>query len=196
MQEAVIIAGLAVATFVSTSVDNLLLLVGFLGSPGFRVRSMVVGYVGAVVLALAAGLAVSYAADFAPNRYASYLGLVPIGMGVARLYGALRHRGGTDGVAAVPVTRGALSVGVVMVANSSDSLAAFVPLFAETREPFTFLIVAVGVGLSLVWCWLARWIASHAAVQKPLQKWGAYVLPIMLILVGAYILTDTGTDTI
>jgi cadmium resistance protein CadD (predicted permease) len=96
----------------------------------------------------------------------------------------------------MPVTRGALSVGVVMIANSSDSFAAFVPLFAETREPFTFLIVAVGAGLSLAWCWLARWITSHASVQRPLQTWGAYVLPIMLILVGTYILTDTGTDTV
>lgn len=196
MQEAVIIVGLAMATFLSTSVDNLLLLVGFLGSPGFRVRSMVVGYVGAVLLVLAVGLAVSYAADFAPNRYAGYLGLVPIGMGIARLYRVLRHRGDPAEVAVTPVTRGALSVGVVMIANSSDSLAAFVPLFAETREPFTFLIVAVGAFLSLFWCWLAHWITSHTSVQKPLQRWGAYVLPIMLILVGAYILTNTGTDTI
>ncbi len=196
MQEAVTIISLAIATFVSTNVDNLFLLVGFLGSPGFRVRNMVVGYVGAVVLVLAVGLAISYAADFAPNRYAGYLGLVPIGMGVARLYRVLRYRDGPAEVGAMPVTRGALSVGVVMIANSGDSFAAFVPLFAETREPFTLLIVAVGAFLSVFWCWLARWMASHASVQRPLQKWGAYVLPIMLILVGAYILSDTGTDTI
>lgn len=188
------VIALTVATFVSTSVDNLFLLVGFLTSPGFRLRSVVVGYAGAVILVLCVGLAASYAADFAPNRLAGYLGVVPIAMGVTRLYKAVRHGSGWE-TGTQPLARGTLSVSLVMLANSGDSVAAFLAVFAETREPFTFLIVAVGVALSLAWCGLARWIIGHAPVRRFLELWGSYLLPALLILVGVYILADTRTDT-
>lgn len=195
MEESVLIIGLAVATFLSTSVDNLFLLVGFLTSPGFRARSAIVGYTGAMVLVLSAGLAASYAADFAPGRYAGYLGVVPVAMGVTRLYKAVRQKGSVESVSQ-PLARGALSVGLVMLANSGDSLAAFVALFAETREPFTFLIVAVGLALSLVWYGVAVWMTGHVFLQRLLQRWGSYLLPVLLIFIGAYILADTRTDTL
>ena len=195
VQGSIVIIGLAFATFVSTSVDNLFLLVGFLTSPGFRARSAMFGYTGAVIVVLGVGLAASYAADFAPNRYVGYLGVVPMAMGVTQLYRAVRHRS-AEVTASQPLAHGAFSVGLVMVANSGDSLAAFVALFAETREPFTFLIVAVGVILSLAWYGLARWITVHVSLQRLLQRWGRYLLPVFLILVGAYILADTRTDTL
>ena len=195
VQEWIVIVGLALATFVSTSIDNLFLLVGFLTSPGFRARSAVLGYTGAVIVVLGVGLGASYAADFAPNRYAGYLGVVPIVMGVVHLYKAVRHRSAEEDVSR-PVAHGAFSVGLVMLANSGDSFAAFVALFAETREPFTFLIVAVGAVLSLAWYGLARWITVRASLQRLLQRLGRYLLPVILILVGAYILADTRTDTL
>lgn len=189
------IVGLAAATFVSTSIDNLLLLVGFFASRGFRARSVVLGYVGSVIAVLGVGFAASYAADFAPNRYAGYLGLVPIAMGLTQLYQVVR-RGNAPDAPRRPEAQGALSVGLVMLANSGDSLGAFVALFAETREPFTFVIVCFVAALSLAWIGLARWITGHTAVQQFLQRWGRYLLPFILIAVGAYILADTRTDTL
>jgi cadmium resistance protein CadD (predicted permease) len=195
VQELIVIAGLAAATFVSTSIDNLLLLVGFFTSPGFRARGVVLGYVGSVIAVLGVGFAASYAADFAPNRYAGYLGLVPILMGVTQLYKAVRGGDMPEGLSH-PAVQGAGPVGLVMLANSGDSLGAFVALFAETREPFTFVIVGLVAALSLAWIGLARWVAGHTALQQLLQRWGRYLLPLVLIAVGAYILADTRTDTL
>ena len=80
--------------------------------------------------------------------------------------------------------------------QTGDSLGAFVALFAETREPFTFVIVGFVAALSLAWIGLARWITGHTAVQQLLQRWGRYLLPFILIAIGAYILADTKTDTL
>jgi cadmium resistance protein CadD (predicted permease) len=186
---------LALATFVSTSIDNLLLLVGFLTSPGFRARSVIVGYLTSMITVLGIGIAASYVADFAPNRYAGYLGLLPIAMGVTQLYKVVRLGGAQEAVRQ-PVAQSAVAVCLTMLANSGDSLAAFVALFAETREPFTFIIVGVVAALSLTWVVLARWITGHAALQRLLRRWGRYLLPAILISVGAYILADTRTDTL
>jgi len=195
VEETIVIAGLALATFVSTSIDNLVLLVGFLTGPGFRARSVAAGYLSSVFTVLGIGLAASYVADLAPNRYVGYLGLIPIAMGVTQLYKAIRQGDAQEAVRQ-PLTQSAVAVGLTMLANSGDSLAAFVALFAETREPFTFVIVGVVGALSVAWIGLAWWITRHTTLQRPLQRWGRYLLPLILITVGAYILADTRTDTL
>jgi cadmium resistance protein CadD (predicted permease) len=83
-----------------------------------------------------------------------------------------------------------------MFANSGDSLAVLAPLFAETREPYTLLIVGAGISMVLLWSGLAGWIARSPALAEPIRKWSAYLLPLILIAVGLYILSDTGTDTL
>jgi cadmium resistance protein CadD (predicted permease) len=47
-------------TFVGTSLDNLLLLIGFYGDPEYRARDMVAGYVGAILLVVAVVLGMAH----------------------------------------------------------------------------------------------------------------------------------------
>lgn len=193
--EAIAIIGLTVAAFISTGVDNLLLLIGFKGQPSVSDRHVNLGFLGAFLLILLIGFSASYAADFLPSRYTGYLGVVPLSLGIFRLFRTIRGRGG--GPTLGPVT--ALSpwtVGLVMLANNGDSLAVLTSLFAETREPFTLLIAGTGLSMALLWSSLAGWIARHPRLEGPVRKWSPYVLPLILITVGWYILSDTATDTL
>lgn len=195
VQEAIVVIGLTIGAFVSTSLDNLFLLLGFMSGLAGRPRNAALGYVGAMLLVLFLGLAASYGADLFPGRYASYLGFVPLALGLSRMVGAIRRA--TDAKADRPPGKpyGTIGIGAVMLANMGDSFAVFIPLFAETREPYTFVILFTAFGLSLLWCFVALWIAEHPALQGPIQKWGGYLLPFVLVVVGLYILSDTGTDT-
>ena len=195
MSDAIAIIGLTGAAFVSTGVDNLLLLIGFKGQPAVSDRHVNIGFLGAFLLILSIGFAASYAADLLPGRYASYLGAVPLTMGVFRLFRVLRSRGGGPILGPVTILR-PWSVGLVMLANNGDTLAVLTPLFAETREPFTYLIVATGFSMALLWTLLAGWIARHPRFERHVRRWSPYVLPLILITVGWYILSDTGTDTL
>lgn len=194
VSEAIVIIGLTMAAFVSTGVDNLLLLIGFKGQPSVNDRHVNVGFLGAFLLILLLGLAASYAADFFPSQYAGYLGVVPLAMGIFRLFQAVRGRGGGPTLGPVTILS-PWTVGVVMLANNGDSLAVLTSLFAETREPFTFLIAGTGILMALLWSGIAGWIARHRRFEKQVRKWSPYVLPFILIIVGWYVLSDTVTDT-
>ena len=195
LSEAIAIIGLTAGAFVSTGVDNLLLLVGFKAQPAVRSRDVNLGFLGAFLLILLIGFSASYAADFLPVRYAGYLGVIPLTMGIYRLSLALIGRGGGPNLG--QVTRvGPWSVGLVMLANNGDSLAVLTSLFAETREPFTFLIAGTGLTMALAWSRLAGWVARHPKLEAPVRRWSPYLLPLILIVIGWYVLSDTGTDTL
>ena len=168
--EAIAIIGLTVAAFVSTGMDNLLLLIGFKGQPSVSDRHVNLGFLGAFLLILLIGFGASYAADFLPSRYTGYLGVVPLSMGIFRLAQTFRGRGGGPTLGPVTIL-GPWTVGLVMLANNGDSLAVLTSLFAETREPFTFLIVGTGLCMVLLWSRLAGWIARHPRLEGPIRKW-------------------------
>jgi cadmium resistance protein CadD (predicted permease) len=83
-----------------------------------------------------------------------------------------------------------------MLANSADSIAALVPLFAETRDALLPLIGAVVLGASLLGCGLARWIATHERFGPPIQRLAPRLVPFALIAVGLYVLSNTRSDTL
>lgn len=195
MWEAVTIIGVTVAAFVSTGMDNLLLLIGFKGQEGARDRDVTLGFLGAFLLLLLMGFAASYVADVFPRQYVGYLGVVPIAMGIYRLSQAIRGLA-DDGLPKTAAVPSPWTVGLVMIANNGDSLAVLTPLFAETREPFTYLIVGTGFSMAVLWSRMAGWIARHPRLQGAIRRWSPILLPFILITVGWYILSDTGTDTL
>ncbi len=52
------------------------------------------------------------------------------------------------------------------------------------------------VVMTFVWFGLARLLESHAARLTVLERYGHWVAPIVLILVGLYILDNTSTDVL
>ncbi len=147
-----------------------------------------------LVLFLLLGFAASIGADFAPGRYASMLGVIPIAFGMFGLVGLLRGAA-PEGAVAPPTATGTIAVAGVTLANGSDSLAVFVSLLAETDDPFSYLVVGVAGLLALVWCGLAHWMVRHDTLGALLERVAPRILPFVLIAVGVYILLDTDTDT-
>jgi cadmium resistance protein CadD (predicted permease) len=139
----------------------------------------------------------AFAANFAPQRWVGYLGLVPIALGVHELYrlyapNSREPTGPEPNAPPIP----ALGVAGVMLANSADSLSALVPLFAETRDALLPLIALVVLAASAIGCWLARWISSHERLGPLIRRMAPRLVPFVLIGVGLYVLSDTGTDTL
>ena len=56
------------------------------------------------------------------------------------------------------------------------------------------VVVIWFVLMTFVWFGLARFLERHAARLAILERYGHWVAPIVLILVGLYILADTSTD--
>jgi len=196
MQDSLGIVGITLAAFVSTNLDNLFLLVGFLAAAKERALRVQAGFVLAIVVVLAIGVAAAGAADFAAARYAGWLGVIPVAMGLRALVQLLRHRGEELVQKSADPAAGVLTVAFVTLANAGDSFAVFLPLFAETDDAFVVVIVATGMALALIWCALAAWLVDHETLGHSLRRVGPRLIPFLMIGVGGYVLLDTATDTL
>jgi len=196
MEEILAIVGVALTAFVSTNTDNLVLLSILLGQRGQRRLAVLFGYSAAIATLALLGLVAARLADELPDAALSYLGLIPLAMGLERLRRALLRSPASAEVHAPDATLGFAGVAVLMLSNGSDTLGVLLPLFAETPEPLTYFIALTVVVASLLWYALAHAIAGHPWVRARLGAVERWLVPILLIGVGLYILTDTPTDTL
>jgi cadmium resistance protein CadD (predicted permease) len=139
----------------------------------------------AVSLAAAAGL------TLVPLRWLWLLGLVPLGLGLARLVIAIRARRAGQAASPAAVT-GLTGVIALTVANGGDNVAAYIPVFRTSGAATVAVIIAVFLAAVGVYCLASTHIATHRAVVRALQRWGQWVIPVVFILIGFYIFYKTG----
>jgi len=198
--QVVTIIGMTALSYVSTNLDNLLLGVILLGAnPGrqWPIKLGMVTSAAAVLLLCALGLVVRHTVD---AGLVGYLGLLPIALGLHHLL--KRSSISEENTAATRAfgNRDAMAVWVgstaLMVANSGDTIALFLPLLADTR-PAVFPLVGVAyLVTALVWVLLAWALASRPWIAKTMDRHGSAVLPWVMIGVGIYILANTATDNL
>ena len=124
-------AFLGMASYAATNVDNLLLLAAL--SAGGDRRRLVIGAIlvsATVVLALSASA--SLLAGVLPPKGLGYLGVVPLALGLRlAISGPSSH-------ADTRAQSGVLPMAALLIANSTDTLAALAPLFAESSPQSRF----------------------------------------------------------
>ena len=196
MSEVIEIALVALASFVSTSTDNLILLSVLLAQQGQRRLPVLLGYSFAAVVIAIVGLLVARAADVVPQNWLGYLGVIPIGMGLWRLARAFRRSSISENQGTDRHVLGGAGVAVLMLANSSDTLAVLASLFAETEEPLTYVIAVTVVTASVCWFGIALAVSGHSLLRRGIARLERWLVPILLIGIGLYILADTATDTL
>jgi cadmium resistance protein CadD (predicted permease) len=193
MLSIIAVVGVTAAGFASTSFDNFILLVGFYADDRFTRGRVLLGYVlstlGMVLLAHAGAAA----AETAPDHLLGYLGLIPLTLGLLGL-GRLATKAGPPSRGPEERARGFLPVLGVMVANSGDTLAVFISLFADTAEGLEVWVLATAVACALAYALLARWIVERGSVVRRLERYSRVFLPVLLVGIGLYILANTGTD--
>jgi len=89
-----------------------------------------------------------------------------------------------------------LSVATAQVANGVDTVLVFGPLFADSREAIDIEILIGFVAMAFIWFGLARFLGNHASRFKVIDRYGHWIAPIVMIIVGIYILSDTQTDVL
>jgi len=194
---------LGLVSFVATSFDNLLLLVGFIGNPNWTRRVVAQAYAGSILAVVLLSLLLSGVARYGPleGRGLALLGLLPIGLGL--YYGLrllIRRPGGMTArldaklSRTLELRRGRSAVIGVTLAASGDSLAAYTALFADTMR---WLVPATGAGIlfgAIGWTWVAAAILRRERARRFVERAAPVLLPLLLIGLGLYILWDSPTD--
>ena len=187
----------SVAAFVATSVDNLVLLTGFRASGSPQRGAVGGGYFAAVmVVSLLSLVVAAITDDFIPFPL-GWLGLAPIAIGVWAGIAALRPPAVPE--TGAPTTRegvGFVGVFLTMLANSGDSLVVFTALQGDTRSWLDAVAFGTFLAMAGLWAWLSKVMTRHPRLRGPMETFGRFGLPILLVLVGLYILMDSPSDAL
>jgi len=197
--ELIALTALVLGSFAATNLDNLLILVFLLGGSDARKAWVLLGFLVAVIcLVSIAALGVALGAWLDPGLV-GYLGLAPLSIGIYALYH--QHFAAAPDAAGWQLqSRSGAGLGLssftLMLGNSGDSLAVLMPLLAESNRESLLLIIACYLLAAVLWSLLSLLIAGREALARRIERSGSNLVPWVLIVVGVYILMDTGTDTL
>ena len=74
--------------------------------------------------------------------------------------------------------------------NGADNIGIYTPLFAISDAPRVMVLVAVLYALLAGWCVAGYLIHRQRTVAYTLQRWGYWIVPVVLIALGIHILLD------
>jgi cadmium resistance protein CadD (predicted permease) len=203
----------AATAFSATNLDDIFILTLLFSrlDRQFRAVHVVGGQVIGFTLLVLVSLSAFLGRSLLPIPWLGLLGLLPISLGVSALLESWTGQGsGGDPwpepepaltlprSAEVPVDALAGSfwaplgaVALLTVANGSDNIGVYLPLFARASGPevvVTLLTFAVGLGL---WCLLAWQLTQLPGVARGLRQQAGWLVPVVLIALGGMVLADS-----
>jgi cadmium resistance protein CadD (predicted permease) len=196
--------GLAFIVFVSTNVDDILLLTAFFSDPKLRVKAIITGqYIGIGILVFVSVIT-AFLALAIPPSWLALLGILPIALGCYKLYELYKNSQvdeeenvsdlevsitAAEHQAAKNFGSQALGVASVTLANGGDNLGIYIPIFSSNLNAVLVFVIVFTV-MTAVWCLLGYVILNNRVLGNTIRKYGHKILPFVLILLGIDILKD------
>ena len=197
MNSLILIVPVAAGAFIATNLDNFALLVTFLIRYRHRTSVVATAYFAGISLLGLAGYGIGRAAEIVPVEYLGLLGLVPIGLGTAgviKLFGKKTSSGADRDTVAGGSRAAFFATLASQLGNGADTIVTFGALFADSNPASDMLIVATFAAMAIIFFVSAHYAIRHPAVESLIENHAQRIIPFILIIVGAYILTNTTTD--
>lgn len=190
----------SVIAFISTNLDDIFLLTLFFGTQRFGNKEIVIGQYAGIISLIGVSFIASFVGLILDTRYIGLLGLMPVYLGVRGMIRQLRsvHETEESPDSDIPQKgyQQILSVASVTVANGADNISIYTPLFATLALPEKLTMISVFLVMTAIWCLLAKYLTSHPFVERAIKKYGHIAVPYIFILLGIYILYESGTFTL
>ena len=194
----------AVSAFVATNLDDILLLLLCFSQISHRrgVLAVVGGQylgIGLLVLVSLSGL---LGRGLVPASWLGLLGLLPISLAVSRWLEASPPEAPAPSSAApdpaapdpaAPPPPAALAVAALTLANGSDNVGVYLPLFARATAGQALLTLAVFAVMVALWCAIAWRLVQAPGLGELLRRHGPRLMPALLVALGIYLLIDAHT---
>lgn len=202
MNEVVTAIATGITAFTATNLDDIVILLLFFSqvNAAFPRRHIIAGqYLGFAALVFAS-LPGFFGRLVFPPEWIGMLGILPIAIGLGRFLNA-----DTDDSEAAEAQQSepsafssflspqTYSVAAVTVANGSDNISIYVPLFASSTLENLVVILGVFFTLVGVWCYAAYRLIQMRAIADSLTRYGNHLVPVVLIGLGIVILVQSGT---
>jgi cadmium resistance protein CadD (predicted permease) len=190
--------------FLVTDIDDLFVLVAFFASPRVRARDVVAGQYAGIAFLLAVSSLAWLARLVVPVPVIGLLGLLPLALGIREAVVLARprrdaseeDRDATSETPAAPRRAGIFGVALVTVANGGDNIAVYAPLFASATPARVAGLCGIFLAMTGLWLVVAWFTVHNPLFGRHLRRWGRWLLPPVLILLGAWIMWENGTLTL
>ncbi|HIW62389.1 MAG TPA: cadmium resistance transporter [Candidatus Stackebrandtia excrementipullorum] len=188
----------AVGLFVATNLDDIVVLtvlfaVAARGTSRLRGWQIVAGqYLGLTTL-IAVSFLAALGLTIVPDEWVGLLGLIPLAIGVLALVRTLRGKDDDDEAESALRAVGLLGVAGITIANGGDNIAIYTPVFRTISTTDALVTIAVFLVLLALWCLFARAIGTNEKVTEGLEKVEHWLVPVVFIGLGVFILIESGT---
>jgi cadmium resistance transport/sequestration family protein len=195
------IALASIIAFVTTNIDDIFILTLFFGHRKFKDRNIILGQYLGIIFLTAVGFTGSLIGLVINLQYVGLLGLAPIYLGIKGLID-LQHRGDeqnnldTESISTKSHYSQIISIASVTIANGADNISVYIPLFATLVLVEKIIMTFVFLVMTGIWCYTARYLTTHERIKKTLEKYGESIIPFVFILLGIYLLKESGTITL
>ncbi|PHM06707.1 cadmium resistance transporter [Nostoc sp. 'Peltigera malacea cyanobiont' DB3992] len=184
--------------FIATNIDDIVILLLFFSqiNANFRPRHIVVGqFLGFTVL-LILSLPGLFGGLVLSKNWIGLLGLLPMSIGISSLVN--REEDSSKEVVATTqeaeastitsfLSPQAYSVAAVTIANGSDNISVYVPLFASSNLESFLVIIGLFFLLLGVWCYVAYKLINNKVIADILTHYINNLVPFILIGLGVFI---------
>ena len=186
----------SILAFVSTNIDDIFILTIFYGNNRFKDGEIMIGQYLGIISLIALSLTAALIGLFIDPAYIGLLGLVPIYMGMKGIWQLMGNK--QENYQSLEKehsqrTNNVLTVAGVTFSNGGDNIGIYIPLFATLTWTSKLAMVMTFLAMTLLWCLTAKYLARHPYVAKTVDKYGHIATPFVLLLLGLYILYESGT---
>jgi cadmium resistance transport/sequestration family protein len=191
----------AVVVYVSTSIDDLFILMVLFGQPHSRKGALSIwrGQYAGVGILIAISLLAAFALHLVPQSWiVGFLGLAPIALGIR----AIRKNPEEPDTEVLEKMKGINADGshrlfwtmtVITIAAGGDNLGIYIPYFVSLDYRGIFIAIMVFLVLIALFCRIGQWLAKIPFVAKTLSSYSRIIIPIVFITLGILILLENGT---
>lgn len=187
----------AAGLFVATNIDDIVVLTVLfaISARGAQLRAwqIVAGqYLGLITL-IAVSFLAALGLTIVPDEWVGLLGLIPLAIGALALIRTLRGQDDDDEAESALKAVGLLGVAGITIANGGDNIAIYTPVFRTMSTTDTLITIAVFLVLLALWCLFAKAIGTNEKVTEALEKVEHWLVPVVFIGLGVFILIESGT---
>ncbi|MDY4762437.1 CadD family cadmium resistance transporter [Streptococcus thoraltensis] len=188
----------ALAVFISTSIDYVVLLLIVFASLGRKqfLKVLIGQYIGISLLVIVS-LVIAYLFHFIPEDWMiGLLGLIPIALGIRfAMIDKDENDDETEEVMA-QLHRGkylAVTVTSLTLAAGGDNLGVYIPYFSGMSSQEVSLVILVFIVAIFILNWLTYQVAATSLMSRIVENLEKWFLPLVFIGLGIYILIENGT---
>ncbi|MEQ9763869.1 cadmium resistance transporter [Streptococcus jiangjianxini] len=186
----------ALAVFVSTSIDYVVLLFIIFTSLGRKqfVKVLTGQYIGISLLVIAS-LLIAYLFRFVPEDWMiGLLGFIPIALGIRfAFYGEVEEDDEAVKTKLDNEREVLLAVTTLTIASGADNLGVYIPYFAGLPWNQLTIALLIFIVATFLLNWTIYQIADNSWIADAVERVEKWLLPLVLIGLGLYLLIENGT---